>query len=301
MDRLWRTFESFYTEAIGRFAFASLLLNDRQLYLARNSLLSLSTQERLRVQGTPKRSSAPLGIDMNLTSLLNIGTTAVEQQKKMESSCNTLIRNRTPWDAGGYSLPINTISRASHSISPQQIQSDVSRKLENQTPISPTPRFSNSRSDRSSFASFLPSSTTHSRYSSISTVNSTYHLNNFAPDKISPKLTNVPHALELPAIDSQSDTRLSTSISPTGSLDSLALVAENHLFSQLPNQQSSDRVTAENLNGRGSDESLSQLIPCHRPSSPSDAILIKRSTIPILKVDTRDRDRDSEKEDLPRS
>lgn len=47
---------------------------------------------------------------MDLNALLNINPVAVDQPKKGENSQNPS-RSRTPWDAGGYSLPINTLSK----------------------------------------------------------------------------------------------------------------------------------------------------------------------------------------------
>jgi hypothetical protein len=45
-------------------------------------------------------------------------------------------------------------------------------------------------------------------------------------------------------------------------------------------------ATEKNANPTAGNDS----VPQERPSSPSDAILIKRSTIPILRVNTGDQD-----------
>lgn len=235
---------------------------------------------------------------MDVTSLLNSGAAAAaaaaaEQQKKLDSTRNTPARNRTPWDAGGYSLPINTIALAPQVLPLQPIHFGDSRHLENQTPTSPAHKFSDSRSSLSSFTSSLQSAT-HSRYSSMSTVNSSHPLNSLALECLSPKLRNVPQALEIANMDSSSNACRSTSLSPTGSLETLALAAEHQSISKTA-QQSSDETTVTALNSRSTSQSLSQGID--RPSSPSDAILIKRSAIPILRVNTGDAD--LKREDLP--
>jgi hypothetical protein len=237
---------------------------------------------------------------MDVTSLLNSGAAAAaaaaaaEQQKRMESTRSIPTRNRTPWDAGGYSLPINTIALAPHSTSPQH---DNPRHAENQTPTSPKQhKFSDSRSSLSSFTSSLQS-TTHSRFSSMSTVNSAHPLTSLSLDGLSPKLRNAPHALELLTIDSRSQELLGTSLSPAGSLVSLPLVAEHHPFSQQPGQQPSDNAAPiSTVKGDSSLSSIQNASP-RRPSSPSDAILIKRSAVPILRVNTGDAS--LKKTDLP--
>jgi hypothetical protein len=114
-------------------------------------------------------------------------------------------------------------------------------------------------------------------------------------ETLSPKLRNVPQALELATFDSRSDPRLSTSLSPTGSLDTLALVAEQHPFSPQPTRQSPDEPFKTTSSTRSSSQALPQ--GADRPGSPSDAILIKRSAIPILRVNTGDAD--LKREDLP--
>lgn len=128
----------------------------------------------------------------------------------------------------------------------------------------------------------------------MSTVNSSYPLNSLALESLSPKLRNAPQPLELATIDSRSDERLSTSLSPTGSLDTLALVAEHHTFSPQPARQPSDEPLKTDSN-----TSSSQAVShgADRPGSPSDAILIKRSAIPILRVNTGDAD--LKREELP--
>lgn len=237
--------------------------------------------------------SSPLAVEMDVTSLLNSGAAAAaaaaaEQQRRMESTRSTPTRSRTPWDAGGYSLPINTAPTALQSISAHANQCDEAKRTENQTPISPKHKLSDSRSSFSSFTSSLQSAT-HSRYSSMSTVNSIHPSSGFPMDSLSPKSRNPPHVLELATIDSISENRHSTSLSPTGSLDTLAMVAETHLSSRPRTQGSSDKPASGVLEG-GSNQLLVEGLCQSRPSSPSDAVLIKRAAIPVLRVNTGDID-----------
>jgi hypothetical protein len=225
---------------------------------------------------------------MDVTSLLNSGATAAAEQLKQEAKqeneiecVRTPTRNRTPWDAGGYSLPINTISMAPTTL--QQVQFDNSRP-EGQIPTSPRHKFSDSRSSLSSFTSSLQSAT-HSRFSSMSTVNSTNPTNGLPMDSLSPKSRNAPQALELANMDSRSDNRPSTSLSPTGSLEALAFVAEHHPFSQPHAQQISDDMIM-GLGAMGSNSLSTETAGRGRASSPSDAILIKRTNGPILRLNT---------------
>ena len=242
-----------------------------------------------------------LVVGMDVTSLLNSGAAAAaaaEQQKKMQSARNTPTRSRTPWDAGGYALPINTLSLALHSIPAPQISYDEPRRIEYETPIPPTQthNFSDSQSSLSSFTSSLQSAT-HSRFSSMSTVNSRHPLERLALVSLSPKLRNASQALELAPDDLTTGAYLSTSLSPTGSLDAHTLVAQQHSFPSPPSNPTR-RSLAETLRtGSDTRSSSQESRAVDRPGSPSDAILIKRSAVPILRVNTSDAD--LKKEHLP--
>jgi hypothetical protein len=229
-------------------------------------------------------------VKMDVTSLLNSSSATVEQ-KRAESS-HPPTRNRTPWDAGGYSLPINTLSNSNlPPTSPRQIHYDDSH-VENAS--SPKHKFSDSRSSLSSFTSSLQS-TTHSRFSSMSTVNSSHLLNSFGADLLSPESKSIPQPLELTSlpmsIDSQStgEMRPRASLSPTDSLDALAAATEHRLFGQkpesttrAPDQSPSTTPIVETAMKDAPNESVVQ----GRPSSPSDAVLIKHTAIPTLRVNT---------------
>jgi hypothetical protein len=244
------------------------------------------------------RASIALIVSMDVTSLLNSNPAAAEQRKRADSgnsgSSRAPSRSRTPWDAGGYSLPINTATKAT--ISPQQQtrpeirHDDVSIST---PPPSPKHRFSDSRSSVSSFTSSLQSPATHSRYSSTSTLysNSHAHHKSFGTDILSPELGGICQALESTTqslvIDScqASETRQGISLSPIGSpLEQLALVAE----CQRPETGSRYKDRMETAATDFAAEGTLKSVPYTRPGSPSDAILIKRTSIPSLRVNTED-------------
>ena len=118
---------------------------------------------------------------MDVTSLLN-GSLAVERQAGEVIRLPT--RSRTPWDAGGYSLTLNSSATRSPV---QALESEGRGTFEpvqhshyddspaNDTPTYPVHKFTDSRSSMSSFTSSLHSAT-HSRLSSISTIDSTHTL-----------------------------------------------------------------------------------------------------------------------------
>jgi hypothetical protein len=87
------------------------------------------------------------------------------------------------------------------------------------------------------------------------------------------------------AVISPKDNSPSTIPSPAGSLDALAL-AEHHTFAPqlLPQDTNGSTQTIPEDNEKSSISS--QYTSQGRPSSPSDAILIKRTAVPILRVDT---------------
>lgn len=89
-------------------------------------------------------------------------------------------RNRTPWDAGGYSLPLtldttsipkftSNMGRPAFYNSSYSPTGDGSR-TNSTSPKSPTHKFSDSRSSLSSYTSSSTTSLSHSRISSLSTV-----------------------------------------------------------------------------------------------------------------------------------
>ncbi len=231
---------------------------------------------------------------MDVTLLLNSNANSIAAgQQKREESCQISSRNRTPWDAGGYALPVNTIL-STPSTPPEQVQRYEARMQT--TPPSPRHKFSDSRSSLSSFASSSQSAT-HSRFSSMSTVSSMHQLNSL-DETLSPKSGTKPEIFDSrpiwvstlenlhPAI---SRTQERESLSPSLSLDALALVAETR-FARHENatkQQPSEVSTMVISSEKGQRNSVERR---ERLSSPSDAILIKRPAVPILRVNTGDDD-----------
>ncbi|KAE8448123.1 hypothetical protein EG329_009888 [Mollisiaceae sp. DMI_Dod_QoI] len=232
---------------------------------------------------------------MDVTSLLNANSVAAEQQKTlgMGEISKTPTRNRTPWDAGGYSLPINTISNLTPSTPPQHqnIHHDDSQAgASASTPTSPRHKFSDSRSSLSSFTSSLQS-TNHSRLSSMSTTTSGTHPLNSLAETLSPSFLKLQemdlgHPMELTRQSSTCPQRRE-SVSTTGSLDALAIVAEN----RIADQQTTSSPLGDKMSKTPEQAPNPNTAPTtDRPSSPSDAILIKRATLPSLRVVTGDRE-----------
>lgn len=224
---------------------------------------------------------------MDVTSLLNANSVAAEQQRKMERGepSRTPTRNRTPWDAGGYSLPINTLSNSTHNTPPQNQNihlDDSQHQTSASVPTSPRHKFSDSHSSLSSFTSSLQS-TTHSRFSSTSTtVSGTQPFG--LTDNLSPVSNLKIHEMDLAQLPPSDPSSLPhRSLSPTGSLDALALVAEHQMVDQEvvpPDDKMSTSSSGQTPEGTSHSQS--------RPSSPSDAILIKRATLPSLRLVTGD-------------
>lgn len=235
---------------------------------------------------------------MDVTSLLNVNSLAAEQQRRMEKSevvSKTPTRNRTPWDAGGYSLPINTVSHSTHNTPPQQnIHIDESHQISASTPSSPRHKFSDSRSSLSSFTSSLQSSAAHSRFSSTSTT-ITQPIPTLG-ESLSPVSNLKLHEMDLSQLAPLDVSRPQPrgSLSPTESLDALALVADRLADQEVISSISEERLLTipEQGPSLGSD--------IKRSGSPSDALMIKPSrptgmgmmerttALPSLKVITGD-------------
>jgi hypothetical protein len=215
---------------------------------------------------------------MDVTSLLNESSNAVDQQKNYVTRLPT--RSRTPWDAGGYSLPINTTS--SQPITPPYTRND---ELPTYTPTSPRHKFSDSRSSLSSFTS-SQQSTTHSRFSSMSTVCSTQPMNSLV-DKSSPKC--IP-GVQISDSDSIRDlTPPRSTRSPVNALDRLpSMEAQPSRHNSLPSIHYVDSAMMSSNTENQSSPGVISSIPEERPGSPSDAMLIRRPTLPSLRLDTED-------------
>jgi hypothetical protein len=224
---------------------------------------------------------------MDVTSLLNSSTTAAGQQKLVENS-GAVSRSRTPWDAGGYSLPINTIATASRSINtqatpsqmahsaPREIHHDDSHlDIQNLNPTSPKHKSSDSRSSLSSSTSSSLQSVAHSRFSSISTIGSCHLLpSTWSVDGPSLKSRNTTQPLDSTSLDNSSDARPSPSLSPTETLDPFASVAKYHLSNRQTKfvNQSSVPWIATFVNDNGSSTLSREDRSKERPGSPTDPL-----------------------------
>lgn len=87
-----------------------------------------------------------------------------------DSRLSTSNRSRTPWDAGGYSLPLtlNVKNNVPQQQAPSAFMETDNHNNNNTSPNSPKHRFSDSRSSLSS--AYTTNSSSHSRISSLSTV-----------------------------------------------------------------------------------------------------------------------------------
>ena len=215
---------------------------------------------------------------MDVTSLLNGPSVAVDQSKEGDQ-WPIPSRNRTPWDAGGYSLPVNSHHRPQGSVTATSTVTTAVKKTSHHNEARQSPestssshRLSDSRSSLSSFAS-ASTSNNHSRYSSTSTVGG-FHLSSSIIDLPKSSEEDQTHA---PSGLSTNPTRVHSDSSPKSSLNTLAFVAGNRLQLKIPSDSSRD--ISQNSHTRSMFEMES---PCQdepersRPGSPSDAILFKR-------------------------
>jgi hypothetical protein len=228
---------------------------------------------------------------MDVISLLNSSTEAGEEQERREKSYTPPSRSRTPWDANGYSMPINKATSPSYTVntitaSSELIHCDDSQfdSRDGNQPSSNHKSFS-SRSSLSSTTSLQ--STTHSRFSSMSTASSSHPGQSiFTANSLSWASESLPRVLDLTSLDLTSDP--SGALSPTTSLGALALVAEHHRA--VDRTGSTDRNPSIPNSATSTDSTpitpLQEGLSQTRARSPSDAILIKRR-VPDFPSDSR--------------
>ncbi|TEY37180.1 hypothetical protein BOTCAL_0526g00010 [Botryotinia calthae] len=250
---------------------------------------------------------------MDVTSLLNSNSAAAEQQKRQGERFVLPSRNRTPWDANGYSLPTNT---SNHTINIGELGTgDELSTVNNDNPRihcydshgtdseRSHHKFSDSRSSLSSFTSTTNSTATsssnHSRLSSFST-------NNSHPVSFSHKYCNsaAEHSTDLNSsysITSQNNIesysaptsphntrKISIMVSsPTENLDALAALAEQESSRSSPKNQ--DARSQSVVAAPGAPDQVDSVRESEsRPGSPSDTMLIRRPDLPRLNTDTSD-------------
>ncbi|KAG4033888.1 hypothetical protein MFRU_004g03860 [Monilinia fructicola] len=258
---------------------------------------------------------------MDVTSLLNSNNVAAEQHKRQGEKFVLPSRNRTPWDAGGYSLPINTSNRTMNigeQLSTGNESSTANQKIHfydshgTDSERSPHHKFSDSRSSLSSFTSttnsITTSTSTHSRFSSSSTANSTYPISftqNYCSSSVenptdlncSP-YSNIPqHKISSRSAPTSPHNTRKVNImvsSPTENLDALATLAEQESSRSPENKGVRSRSVAVAPGASLVDSNDSIKEPHSRPGSPSDAMLIRRSDLSHSSTDPSDNDLESD-------
>lgn len=215
--------------------------------------------------------------------MLNTSPEATEQ-RRLEDLGTVPLRNRTPWDAGGYSLPFHT-----HHLGPF---TDDSISHESLMDIDHSRhKLSDSYSSLSSFAS--SNSISHSRFSSMSTVSSLHLPNHIVPEAIFTDCETSPHSSKTtaescsPMSPRTGRSNSQASLSPALYSSDLALVADRHSYRSSRKESVDQPFTVSEMVesystahiGRGREEGPSAASP--RPASPSDAILIKRTALPV--------------------
>ncbi|KAK3326363.1 hypothetical protein B0H66DRAFT_157454 [Apodospora peruviana] len=247
---------------------------------------------------------------MDVTSLLNSSSAALQRRDSVDSStpsatggttaASTAVptpspertpsrrtsgsrspnRNRTPWDAGGYSLPLSLDTKSMHTPSTARpvfyCESPTDGQPTSSSPKSPKHKFSDSRSSLSSYAS-SNNSISHSRISSLSTVSEFQPLTNLITE------ITLNGRMSAEKLDTGASSRLSQSgvgaafgavgspRSPPSPIHSTSPADKNDT-SPLP-----IRTRQHNYSGSYI-ESISPTDPgpSHRPGSPSDAVIIRR-------------------------
>lgn len=170
-------------------------------------------------------------------------------------------RSRTPWDAGGYSLPLASDPFSIRTSSLPRIPHDRESPTDQPSSVdfkgaSPQHKFSDSRSSLSSYTPSSTASVSHSRISSLSTVgeDQTFDIDT-AADKPSLLKTRDQHS-------TTPDSNSYTDKDKDASIPQLIQVVSDIYLARYPSSSS------------------------QRPQSPSDAVLITREQ-ELDKIDTR--------------
>ncbi|KAK3377885.1 hypothetical protein B0H63DRAFT_228974 [Podospora didyma] len=173
------------------------------------------------------------------------------------SGSRSPIKNRTPWDAGGYCLPLTLDTKSIQSAAiarPAFYGESPTDGPTSASPKSPKHKFSDSHSSLSSYTSSSNNSISHSRISSLSTVSE------FQP--IAPLLSDMPL-----------DPRM-----PQDKLITLRTRNLSGVVDKEPLSTASDRLHHDDSAGSATgDLSHTDARPSSdRPRSPSDAVMIRR-------------------------
>jgi hypothetical protein len=208
------------------------------------------------------------------------------------------MRNRTPWDAGGYSLPVNSLS-VNNSLDATLSMNNYNGNLNHNTnhihyndSLSDYPTIyaskhslSDSRSSLSSFAS--ASTSTHSRYSSASTVSGFHAFATLSsqdskyPDNLQEPQSLVTPSSALSPISPAAFSFRHHPMSPISEpLKVLAFIAERQY-----SESSSEEYQQDAFNEAMTDKEMKDandvmsddVQPISRPASPTDAVFIRRT------------------------
>lgn len=196
--------------------------------------------------------SATGGSTVSSTGFSTPSPDKTPSRRTSESRSSSSVRSRTPWDAGGYSLPLTLDTKSVQTPStsrPIYYSESPIENMNSASPHSPKHKFSDSRSSLSSYASSSNNSVSHSRISSLSTVSEFLPLNSLTMSTDTPSL----------------EVRMSEMAAPPG----CPMLGEVLPPSPAPTRTKHE----ENEASSGSGHSLEGL---GRAGSPSDAILITR-------------------------
>jgi hypothetical protein len=223
---------------------------------------------------------------MDVTAMLNTSK-EVDEQTHLEDAMRNTFRSRTPWDAGGYSLPIHAHHLGSFTDDAFPNDSPVDNHIDQHKH-----KLSDSHSSLSSFAS--SNSISHSRFSSMSTVSSLQLPSQTISEAIYTDSDTNSHSSKTaagscsPVSPRTGRSASQSSMSPVLYGNSLVSIAERHFYGS-PRKESIDHIfTVAELAKMRSTEYVDGVIEGRvstvspRPVSPSDAILIKRNTPPAI-------------------
>ena len=216
------------------------------------SLLNSGAGLLVEQQDSINQAQSPSVPDRMARSTTPIGTPSPEKTpSRRNTDLRVRIKGRTPWDAGGYSLPLSLDTKSIQtSVKPSFYCGDSPIETTHcASPNSPRHKCSGSQSSLSSSSSSV-NSVSHSRISSLSTVSEFQPLNSLlvditAAEKMADSVTSCPSAL--------------LEVSPP---------------SPVLEESSLRPSTNESNSSAGSDHGSSDTL--QRSQSPSDAILITR-------------------------
>ncbi|ORY65541.1 uncharacterized protein BCR38DRAFT_200417 [Pseudomassariella vexata] len=205
------------------------------------ALLNASSAAHRQAQGSVDQTPTPSVADGSITCSSTVRTPSPEKAlSRRTSESRTPNRSRTPWDAGGYSLPLTLDTKATQASARPAFYNDS--PVGSASPKSPRHKFSDSHSSLSSYTS-SSNSAVHSRFSSLSTVSGFHTMPTVITD--------------VSALDSRCCDNIDSAISRTSMPD-------------LPKRRKDGVVSPTTIVEEPT------MLGSRRPDSPSDAMLISR-------------------------